>query len=126
MQWSHGKKLLRIFTELKAVCNRNPEITVFVREKGVTRFHKATQALFRVVGVSDLLAEMILQDTVIEYSISTIKKAITGNGKADKAEVAACLDKYLTEKLTFETDDESDAVAVGITYFLQEVLQCVK
>lgn len=122
MKRSHGKKLARIFSELKAVINRYPDINVIVREKGITRFNKATQALFRVVGCVDLLIESTGHEPVQELSISEVKKLITGNGKADKTEVAQLVEGYLTNPVNFENDDESDAVAVGVSYCLKEEL----
>ena len=50
-----------------------------------------------------------------------MKKLLTGSGKALKSEVALALESYVgTQK--YETDDESDAVAVGIAWLIQENL----
>lgn len=120
MKHSHGRKLLNIFATLKDVFNRHPEITTVVRERGVTRFNKATQVIFRVVGVADLLTEMILKDSCHEIGISEAKKAITGSGKAEKEEVAEKVQKFLTNHVAFAVDDESDAVAVGVAFLLKQ------
>lgn len=57
-----------------------------------------------------------------EFSPSAVKKAATGNGKADKAEVEAGvrLKLKLAEDFAFATDDESDAVAIAIAYLQRE------
>lgn len=57
-----------------------------------------------------------------EFSPSAVKKAATGNGKADKTEVEAGVRKRLrlADDFTFKTDDESDAVAVALAYLLKE------
>lgn len=120
MKHSHGRKLLNIFATLKDVFNRHHEITTVVRERGVTRFNKATQVIFRVVGVADLLTEMILKDSCHEIGISEAKKAITGSGKAEKEEVAEKVQKFLTNPVAFAVDDESDAVAVGVAFLLKQ------
>lgn len=57
-----------------------------------------------------------------EFSPSAVKKAATGNGKADKTEVEAGVRQRLSLAPTyaFKTDDESDAVAVGLAYLIKE------
>jgi len=57
-----------------------------------------------------------------EFSPSAVKKAATGNGKADKDEVEAGVRERLklADDFTFKTDDESDAVAVGLAYLTEK------
>ena len=81
---------------------------------------------------------LLLADTfnckVIEVNPMSMKKVITGNGKAEKREVAECIAKrwslnpnhicvpvYYKKKDGVKTylADESDAIALG-TYFLEE------
>lgn len=123
IKWSHGKRLLRIFTELKAVINRHPDIDVIVREKGVTRFNKATQVLYRVVGIVDVLIETVGHEPAVEVGITEVKKTITGKGNAEKKEVAEEVVSFLSHGIEFEVDDESDAVAVGVAYCLKEEIK---
>ena len=111
MKWSHGQKLTRIESIINSVIE-NHNVHTVVREKGVTRFNRATQVIFRVVGVTDLLIWKQLEVTVNEIGI-------TGNGKAEKSEVAAKVQDFLTEPVEFAIDDESDAVAVGVAYCLK-------
>lgn len=120
MKWSHGKRLMNIYEELSFVINSYPDIELVVREKGVSRFNRSTQVLFRVVGVVDLLLEECELHPSKEITISETKKVITGDGKAEKAAVATAVQQYLTEKATFANDDESDAVAVGVAYCIKE------
>nr|WP_206529612.1 crossover junction endodeoxyribonuclease RuvC [Brevibacillus sp. SYP-B805] len=51
---------------------------------------------------------------------SSVKRTVTGNGKAEKAEVAAAVRRLLglTEDYRFATDDESDACAVVLAYLI--------
>src|SRR5690606_634797 len=55
-----------------------------------------------------------------EIVASAIKKAVAGKGSADKEEVADGVRRILGEDITFKSDDESDAVAVGLTYAIRE------
>lgn len=119
MKWSHGQKLHRIYNRIGTEISRSlPD--VIVREKGVTRFNKATQAIFRVVGITDLIAEQVRGQSCEEVGITEAKKLITGNGRAEKSEIAQEVQKYLVEPVEFAVDDESDAVAVGIAYCLKQ------
>lgn len=119
MKWSHGQKLKRIYNRIGTVVARSlPD--VIVREKGVTRFNRATQVIFRVVGVTDLVVEQLVGQSCQEIGITEAKKLITGDGKAEKSEVAAKVQDFLTEPVEFAVDDESDAVAVGIAYCLKQ------
>jgi crossover junction endodeoxyribonuclease RuvC len=111
----HGQILAEIYdliTELTV------DVAVFVREKGFSRFPHETQALFKVVGVSDLAAWKAYGTEFVEIAPTTVKKLLTGSGKANKDEVAAALDKYIGEQ-QFEADDESDAAAVGIAWLIR-------
>jgi crossover junction endodeoxyribonuclease RuvC len=55
---------------------------------------------------------------VFEYSPQAVKIAVTGYGKADKAQIALMVKKLLNlgPKLGGRLDDEIDAIAVGITH----------
>ncbi len=46
------------------------------------------------------------------------EKTLTGSGKASKEEVAAVLERYVGRQ-EYATDDESDDVAVGITWLIR-------
>lgn len=56
---------------------------------------------------------------VYELTPTTIKKYIAGNGKATKEKVAQSLSLYVGNQ-TYNTDDESDAVAAGVAWLVQE------
>lgn len=51
---------------------------------------------------------------IAEFKPNEIKKAITGNGKADKQQVAYMI-KMLLPKINPKTSDESDAIAIALT-----------
>lgn len=52
--------------------------------------------------------------TILEFKPNEIKKAITGNGKADKKQIDYMV-KVLVPKATPKTLDESDAIAIALT-----------
>ena len=110
----HGQILSEIYdliTELAV------DVAVFVREKGFSRFPHETQALFKVVGVADLAAWRTSKTEFVEIAPTTVKKLLTGSGKAGKEEVAASLRQYVGKQV-YAIDDESDAVAVGVVWLI--------
>ncbi len=122
---SHAYRLNNIAVELDRILKTYP-ITHVVREKGFSKFAKATQAIFKVVGISDLtLYRNGVEKDIEEIPPTTVKKTIAGHGGAEKSEVAEGVRQYLIDEqkdIVFKTDDESDAVAVGVTYALQNKL----
>lgn len=50
---------------------------------------------------------------------STVKKLVVGKGKAEKEEVAEAVRRITGYTGEFATDDESDAVAVGLAYLIE-------
>ena len=73
------------------------------------------------MGVADLTAWQTAEAAYCEIAPTTVKKLLTGSGKAEKSEVAESLVRYVGA-LEYETDDESDAVAVGIAWLIQQKL----
>lgn len=113
----HGSRLHDIAVAIEDIFN-SYAITEVVREKGFSRFAMATQTLFKVVGISDIIAFNNDHYKVFEISPTTIKKEIAGTGKAKKEDVEKGLEKYFPGMI-YKNDDESDAVGVGITHALQ-------
>lgn len=111
----HGQILGEIYN---LIIELAVDVAVFVREKGFSRFPHETQALFKVVGVADLAAWKAYGTEFVEIAPTTVKKLLTGLGKAGKDEVAAALEKYIGEQ-HFKADDESDAAAVGIAWLIR-------
>ena len=70
------------------------------------------------VGIADLAAWVENKDEFQEISPTRVKRLVTGNGNATKEEVAQCLSAYVG-KQEYECDDESDAVAAGIAWLLE-------
>lgn len=89
-----------------------------MRERAFSKFSAETQALNKVVGITDMLAFNLINAEIQEITPTTVKKLVAGDGKASKEEVAAALDAYFDHNI-FQTDDESDACAVGIAWLIQ-------
>lgn len=59
-----------------------------------------------------------------QYTSHQVKKVVAGKGRAEKYEVADAVRRLLTlpADYKFDTDDESDACAIALTYLLKEDL----
>ncbi len=55
--------------------------------------------------------------SIYEYTPLQIKIAITGYGRAPKDQVEIMISKLIDIKKPIKYDDESDAIAIGITHF---------
>ena len=79
---------------------------------------KTIQALARVVGLSEYLTLAMNHGEFDKISPKMVKKLVAGNSSAEKDEVANALAKFVGEQ-EYACDDESDAVAVGIAWLIQ-------
>lgn len=118
---SHGERLLHIQEKLEELIDRYGEFTAVARERGFSRYARTTQALFKVVGVCDLTFAKHGVTSIAELPPTTIKKQLTGSGYAKKDVVAREVINLLgLQYVKFSSDDETDALAVIITYLQKE------
>lgn len=99
----------------------------FCREKYISAHNSQNEStIFKAVGISDWIVWKFKEDKEWNdiYPV-TVKKLVTGNGKATKEEVAEALKTYVGEH-EYEFDDESDATAVGVAFLIQNNLIEVK
>lgn len=128
---THGRILREIYDEFyyRVLKGTNSEIMMFlIREKEIMHMKIPSERdVSKVVGVMDFLADELHNDYCPAthegfwrdiYPV-TVKKQITGSGKATKEEVAEALEKYVG-KLNYNCDDESDATAVAIAWLIQQ------
>ena len=115
-----GMRLNHIATEVTALYEKYlPDQVVKERSFSNGRI-TATQQIYKVVGIWEMVSHLADQDSFAELTPSTVKKAVTGNGRATKQQVAAAV-KEITG-IDTKVDDESDAIAVLIAYVQQEGL----
>lgn len=111
----HGHRLNEQRCYMKTIATEYKPTVIFI-EKGFTRHNTATQVIFRTVGVYNELLRNFPQEYLAP---STVKKAITGNGRASKE----LLQEVLTERypeINFSNEDESDAVGVVLCGLIQQ------
>jgi len=89
---------------------------LIILENAFSRYNISTFQLYRCHGLINYIFWDCKQ---VYYPSSTIKKIVCGNGKADKTMVQKQVSK-IYPNLIFKSNDESDACAIGICYFMQE------
>lgn len=110
---SHGKRLKVIADKMLQLKKEYPTEIIAI-ERGFCRFNTATQVIYRVHGACNLVFHDCEQ---IYYPPKTVKEAIL-KGDATKKQVQETIkNKY--PDVIFKNEDESDAFAVGLTYFIK-------
>lgn len=113
----HGKKLRRLSEELQKLFEEYPPSMVAIERSFSGSFKNAIIALAKVHGIVN---EMLATTPSIYYPPKTIKEAIY-KGDATKSEIQRIILSNF-EYLVFENEDESDAVAICLTYLMKEKL----
>jgi len=115
---SHGLRLQKQRNQFIELIEKYPNAK-FARESGFSRHIKSTQVLYKAYGVTE---EVFADMGLVEYAPTTIKKYVTGNGRADKEQVEFFIrDKIkFNDEFVFTSDDESDAVAIALTHIEKE------
>lgn len=118
-----GEILSEIALELKRYLDKSPD-AIIVREKaldktGGIRGSRVIEVLHKVVGVADYLAWRSRRDFFDEINPKTIKKIVANDPNAEKDVVMNSLTQFVG-KYNYECDDESDAVAAGIAWLINQ------
>ena len=79
---------------------------------------KTVQALAQVVGMVDYLVLDMGHGEFDKIPPKMVKKLVAGSSVAEKEDVAKALPNFVGEQ-DYACDDESDAVAVGIAWLIQ-------
>ncbi|MFD2704673.1 crossover junction endodeoxyribonuclease RuvC [Salibacterium lacus] len=94
-----------------------------VREDFVGRTSKQSHPVYSAWGACDrALNKFGLAFTTSAISQSSVKKAVAGNGKAEKPELAEAVRRLTGYAGDFAVDDESDAAACALAYAINEGL----
>lgn len=120
-QRSTGMRLHHIATEVKKLYQKYPTADHVVKERSFSNGRiTASQQIQKVNGVWEMVGYSFKHDDFTEIPPTTVKKQLTGNGRADKKLVA----EKVTEitGITAKNNDESDALAVLVAYGFMEGL----
>lgn len=107
-------KLKHIWDEIKELKEKFPPQVVVI-ERGFSRFNTATQVVYRVHGIINLMFHDIPQ---IYYPPKSVKEAIV-HGSATKEDLQIAINAKYND-ISFANEDESDSFAVLLTYLIKE------
>lgn len=83
-------------------------------EQGFTMHNKSTQVIYRVHGIAQ---ELFHEYPQFYYAPTTVKKLISGNGRASKEVVQDSILKRYPD-IKFDNEDQSDAVGVACSHLI--------
>lgn len=113
-----GKRLHYIAKEVQNLYKKfNPDSVVKERSFSNGRI-TATQQIFKVNGVWEMISYLEEHGAFAEYAPTTVKKELTGDGRASKPQVRQAVTDLLN--VTPRNEDESDALAVMVTHARKE------
>ena len=109
---THGERLATIANFILELVKEYP-VNKVILERAFNRFNTSTAVLYRVHG----MVQYLFHDKVQYYYAPKAIKAKIISGKATKKQVRETIEKVYGD-IGFENEDESDACAVGLTYFI--------
>ena len=108
------RRLAHLADQLEALISEHSAETAAVEEVFVNKNPQSTLKLGQARGVVIMIAAKSGM-SVGEYAARLVKKAVVGNGNAEKAQVHAMVSRLLPG-VTIAGPDAADALAVAITH----------
>ena len=113
---NHAQSLARIHSEVSELIDRYLPRACVLEDVFYRKNIRSTLTLGEVRGVCGLAAAQ-RDIPVTTYAARRVKKAVVGNGGADKSQVQRMVQVLLRLEEPPTPLDVSDALALGITYF---------
>ena len=113
----HGKRL-KIIADVLLDLRKNYETHLIALESGFSRHTVSTQVLYRVRGLCDYI---FYDCEVRAFAPSSVKKIVSGNGKASKIQLQEIISKKFPT-LKFEDEDQSDACCIATCLMIEKNL----
>jgi len=109
------KRLSRIHAAIRLLCKKFRPDVMSVEELFFATNAKTAIGVGQSRGVI-LLAAALAKIPVVSYTPLAVKRAITGDGAADKKQVTAMVVRILQLKNPPKPDDTADALAIAMTH----------
>ena len=117
-RWEEGERFEHIAAWLTCTYYEWGPFVAVAREMSVSSRNMHTaRALFGVRAMSSYVFRRSGVE-IVDFTPSAVKKELTGNGKAEKADVEKAVRQYFPGA-SFKTDDESDAAAIVLTLLIR-------
>jgi len=109
-----ASRLHHIFSELRSILNsENPDLMVIEDIFSLKQYPKSSIALGKVCGVI-LLAGFQSGVSVVEVPVREVKRILTGNGNASKAQMERAVRHFLKKRTAISPSHASDALALAL------------
>ena len=112
---SEEVRLLAVFTDVSRLIKTEKPDIISIEEIFFSTNAKTAIPVSQARGVI-LLSCAVHTIPVVSYSPRTIKRALTGDGNADKIQVQTMLMRLLKLKSIPKPDDAADAIAIALTH----------
>ena len=112
----HGLRLAQISTRIKEVITQYQPENLSIEALFFNNNQKTVILVAESRGVV-LAASVEAGLEVYEYSPPQIKLAVTGYGQSDKRQIMKMIPMIIKIEKDIKSDDEFDAIAVGLTFF---------
>ena len=103
-----GNKIEDLIKEYKPMELATEKLFLTSNQKTVIPVAEARGVILYIAGLHNM--------KVSEYSPPEIKVAVTGYGRSDKQQIMAMVPRLITVTKTIKSDDEFDAIAIGLTH----------
>ena len=110
-----AERLLEIYTEITALFARYPPDSLAIEKLFFSKNVTSAMSVSEVRGVILLAAEQH-HLPVEEYTPNQIKQAITGSGRADKAQVQEMIKRLLHLDEIPKPDDAADGLSIALCH----------
>ena len=117
-----GKRLLTIHQRLLKLLRQYQPRVVAIEKLYLTKNVSTAMSVGQARGVA-LLAAAEAALPVLEFAPTTVKQAVTGDGRADKRQIASMVMRLLKLTRTPRYDDTLDALAVALCGGQSRMLQ---
>ncbi len=122
LKLSSEKRLEEVYSQIKDIIETHKPETMAIEELFFGTNAKTALSVGQARGVA-LLAASQSRLTIAVYNPMQVKLAITGYGKAEKAQIEQMVKILLKLKEIPKLDDTSDALAVALTHAFSQKLQ---
>ena len=110
-----AERLLSIYTDLQSLFDRYPPDALAMEKLFFSKNVTSAMGVSEVRGVVLLAAEQ-RKIPVTEYTPNQIKQAITGSGRADKAQVQQMIQRLLRLDEIPKPDDAADGLSIALCH----------
>ncbi len=114
-----SKRLLLVGKEIEKLMKRFKPEAVALEKLYFNSNQKTAMHVSEVRGMILYLAE-VHNLPIFEYTPQEVKNAVTGSGRGDKKQVTVMVRRLLHIEKPIKTDDEYDAIAIGLVCLASE------